>query len=448
MTKFTSIENLKKETMRLLVLAFGIALLGCQTKVKENETSAKFIQVKGTSFMKDEKPYYFIGANFWYGMNLGASDSTGNRERLIRELDDLKALGITNLRIMGGSEGPDSEPYRSKPSLQTAPGEYNQAVLDGLDFLLDEMGKREMTAVVCLNNFWAWSGGMCQYLAWASGVKIPYHPPAEGGTWNGFQEFSSQFYSNEKATKLFDDHINFIVNRKNPINGKLYKEDPTIMSWQLGNEPRGNQNVKDYQTWINKTTGFIKSLDTNHLVSIGSEGATSSTFSGTNFWEDHQSQNVDYTTIHVWVENWQWYNPAQDSATIDSAMIKAKNYITTHLEQSQKMNKPMVIEEFGIARDKGDYAHTGTTKYRDLYYKMFFEEVYTSAQAKGVLSGCNFWAWGGEGRPRKPFDLWNVGDDMVGDPPHEGQGWYSVYNTDTNTKAVISDYTSKINAIK
>jgi mannan endo-1,4-beta-mannosidase len=62
--------------------------------------------------MRDGKPYIFMGANYWQGMNLGSSGEGGNRERLKRELDQMQKTGITNLRILALSEGPDGSPYR------------------------------------------------------------------------------------------------------------------------------------------------------------------------------------------------------------------------------------------------------------------------------------------------------------------------------------------------
>src|SRR4051812_23874322 len=67
-----------------------------------------FVTVKGTSLQLDGAPYRFIGTNFWYGMNLGSEGPGGDQARLIRELDRLKAIGVTNLRILGMSEGPDT----------------------------------------------------------------------------------------------------------------------------------------------------------------------------------------------------------------------------------------------------------------------------------------------------------------------------------------------------
>ncbi len=36
--------------------------------------------------------------NFWYGAILGSMGQGGNRERLCRELDKMKEMGIDNLR--------------------------------------------------------------------------------------------------------------------------------------------------------------------------------------------------------------------------------------------------------------------------------------------------------------------------------------------------------------
>jgi mannan endo-1,4-beta-mannosidase len=201
----------------LLYLVFAAGLGACSS---ENT----FVTVEGVDFVIGKERYRFLGTNFWYGLNLGDDSKPGNRARLIRELDRLQALGINNLRIMGGSEGPDDEPYRMLPSLQKAPGVYNEKVAEGLDFLLFEMKKRNMYAVVCLNNFWNWSGGMAQYVVWAGAAdSIPYPPPHPGGDWGVFQNFSAQFYSNTKAMQIFDDHVKAMIARKNSYSNVNYK---------------------------------------------------------------------------------------------------------------------------------------------------------------------------------------------------------------------------------
>ncbi|WP_423146084.1 glycoside hydrolase 5 family protein [Rubrolithibacter danxiaensis] len=437
----------------LLLLAAILFFFSCGRKKQNNEnsnSSSPFVKVNGQAFEVNGEAYFYLGTNFWYGLNLGSKGAGGNRERLIRELDRLKAMGINNLRIVAGSEGPDTEPWRMLPSLQPSPGKYNPEVLDGLDFLMYEMGKRKMYAIMCLNNFWPWSGGMGQYLVWAGAAdSIPYPPPHPGGDWGKYAEFTAQFYSNQKAMDLFNKHIEFIVNRKNPYTGTEYKNDPTIMSWELANEPRGVNNIKDFLKWVDNTAGLIKRLDSNHLVTTGSEGKTSdSKASGTNLEKDHTSKNIDYATIHIWVQNWGFYDPDKADSTYPAAVKYAIDYIDDQVKIANRLNKPLVLEEFGISRDLNNHAAETPTQVRDKYYKEIFEEVYNrAAKPEPELAGVNFWAWGGEGRPRIPKGVWKMGDDFIGDPPHEFQGWYSVYDTDSSTIAVIKQYADKMNSL-
>lgn len=115
------------------------------------------MRVKGTQLTSkdNDAPYYYIGTNFWrassfrpstflpvvcvlrssaddqrplmcnfsrrYGMNLGSAGARGDRRRLLAELDSLQALGLTHVRVLAASEGPDTEPWRIAPALMPCP---------------------------------------------------------------------------------------------------------------------------------------------------------------------------------------------------------------------------------------------------------------------------------------------------------------------------------------
>ena len=219
------------------------------------------------------------------------------------------------------------------------------------------------------------------------------------------------------------------------------------MAWQLANEPRAIISTRKYRKWIKNTAAFIKSLDANHLVSIGSEGNAFVPFA-TKFKKEHRIKNIDYATMHIWVQNWGWYNPSKPERTYGKALNKAKNYIRKHITLAQKLKMPVVLEEFGIARDMENYEPTSPTTYRDNYYYEIFDLIHQAATKGQPIAGCNFWAWGGEGRPRIPKAVWKAGDEFIGDPPFEYQGWYSVYDRDDSTLEIISNYTKKMNDLK
>lgn len=148
---------MRKQNFILLLLLCGI-VISCAEGTKR-QVEDGFVKVENGRFIRQGKPYYYIGANFWYGAILGSEGEGGNRERLCRELDSLKSLGVDNLRVLVGADGERGVSAKVEPTLQVAPGIYNDTIFAGLDFLLAEMAKRDMLAVLYLNNSWEWSGG-------------------------------------------------------------------------------------------------------------------------------------------------------------------------------------------------------------------------------------------------------------------------------------------------
>jgi len=437
--------------MRKFLVTLG--LLGLLAFPNFAQTPDSFVKVQGPAFHLNGHRFCFLGTNMWYGINLGALAEGGNRARLMRELDHLKKIGITNLRIMGASEG-IGQPNTVRPPIQPEPGVYDERLLKGLDFLLAEMGKREMKAVIFLNNYWIWTGGMAQYVAWAVKQPLP-NPFVSSYTWPQFMNFSARFYSETQAEKWFEQYVRTLILRKNTFTGVAYKDDPTIMSWQLANEPRpgqgeqGRENFPVFEKWIHHVAAFIRSLDKNHLISTGNEGLVGCMGDSALFLKINNDANIDYITFHLWAFNWNWYDPQKPQKTFDSTLIKASEYLQRHIRLAQKAGKPLVLEEFGLPRDGHSYSPQATTHYRDRYYRKIFEWVWQNARAGGPLVGSNFWAWGGEGRPRDPqHPQWRMGDPFTGDPPQEPQGLNSVFDSDFSTLKIIGRYAKHMNALR
>jgi mannan endo-1,4-beta-mannosidase len=226
-----------------------------------------------------------------------------------------------------------------------------------------------------------------------------------------------------------------MVHHVNPYTDLVYRDDPTIFSWELANEPRRYPDA-----WIDETAAYIKSLDPNHLVTTGSEG--SPPWERQDFIETHNGPNIDYVTIHIWPQNWSWFDPQNPTDYADSEK-KARDYFKQHTEYANTLGKPLVLEEFGLARDwetfQDIFNPASTTSNRDLFYTAMFEEVLSSIKDGGPAAGDNIWVWSGTSLPRDPW---------VGDPPHEIPGWYSVYSTDQSTLAIISKHANEISGIQ
>lgn len=404
-------------------------------------SAQEFVTVNDGHFVRDGKPYYYVGTNLWYGAILGSEGQGGNRQRLCKELDALKAAGIDNLRVLVGSDGQRGVKTKVEPTLQVEPGVYNDTILAGLDYLLMEMGKRHMVAVLYLNNSWEWSGGYGQYLEWAGAGKAPR--PNEDG-YPAFMKFVSQYASNEKAHKLFYNYVRDIVTRTNRYTGVRYTDDPAIMSWQIGNEPRAfdKAQIPAFEKWLSEASALIRSLDRNHLISLGSEGAWGCEGDYDCYEHICADKNIDYCNVHLWPYNWGWAHKESLIADLPASCKNTKEYIDHHLEICNRLNKPLVMEEFGYPRDGFSFSPESTTKGRDGYYKFVFSLVADNAEQGGRFAGCNFWGWGGYAKPR--HEQWQVGDDYTGDPAQEQQGLNSVFITDSTTLAVVNGQVARM----
>ena len=417
----------------IVLLTFLLCCGGCFAQ-------RNFVKVAKGHFFINSTPYYYTGTNFWYGAILGSTGKGGNRVRLIKELDHLHALGLNNLRVLVGADGKPS-PSKVSPTLQVSPGVYNDTILAGLDYLLKEMDKRGMKAILYLNNSWEWTGGYSQYLAWAGAGKAPI--PAIDG-WPKYMEYVRAYATNDSAQALFRNHVHFIVTRTNRYTHLKYVDDPTIMSWQIGNEPRAfsDEGKAPFRKWMRQVSALIKSLDRNHLVTSGSEGKHGCEEDMNLFEQVHADPNIDYLCAHIWPYNWQWIGKTTVEKNVKIAEENTAKYIDEHLAVAKKLNKPLVIEEYGYPRDGFDFSKTSTTTARDEYYRYVYTLLIKSKRGNGNYAGCNFWGWGGDAQPIHKF--WQEGDDYCGDPAQEEQGLNSVFSSDKTTLNVIKSFSKQL----
>ena len=419
-----------------IVMAMAACGLSAQTD---------FVQVKDGHFVRHGEPYYYVGTNFWYGAILGSEGQGGDRKRLCRELDKMKSLGIDNLRILVGSDGKRGVKTKVEPTLQEAPGVYNDTILAGLDYLLMQMEKRKMVAVLYLNNSWEWSGGYGYYLEQAGLGQAPR--PNEAG-YSAFMQFVSQYASCEKAHQLFYDYVRFIIGRTNRYTHRRYVDDPAIMSWQIGNEPRAfsKEALPAFERWLAEASSLIRSLDSNHLISIGSEGCWGCENDIACYERICADKNVDYCNIHLWPYNWSWARKEHLVEDLGVSCKNTKEYIDAHLSVCARIGKPVVMEEFGYPRDGFSFTPGSSTQGRDGYYQYVFGLVADNAEKGGYFAGCNFWGWGGYAQPK--HEQWQVGDDYTGDPAQEAQGLNSVFVKDASTLKVVRSQVKRMKQIK
>ena len=213
------------------------------------------------------------------------------------------------------------------------PGQYDENGLKALDFLLSEANKYGIRVILSFVDNWKYPGGADQMIDWSETspereIPLPESIFEEGDfTDDAFSEDvknyivrrHSLFYTDEGTREIYRDYVRTLVNRENFYNGRIYRDDPTILAWNLINEPRCETWLvwdcdQKLQDWIESESAFVKSLDPNHLVTVGEEGFWSADSPneyanptwwakamGQNFRLNHMPDSIDFATIHIWV---------------------------------------------------------------------------------------------------------------------------------------------------
>ncbi|XP_060199718.1 mannan endo-1,4-beta-mannosidase 7-like [Lycium barbarum] len=341
--------------------------------VRADVISDGFIKTKGVHFMLNGSPFYANGFNAYWLMSIGSDQS--QRDKVSSALQDAASHGLTVGRTWAFSDGGYSP-------LQYYPGSYHENMFQGLDFAISEAEKNGIKLILSLVNNYNDFGGKKQYVDWAN---------TKG------QSLTSEddFFKNDVVKSYFKNHIKAVLTRRNSISGVEYKDDPTIMAWELMNEPRcqSDPSGSTMQAWITEMASYIKSIDNNHLVEAGLEGfyghsdAQKQQFNpnfqvGTDFIANNQIPEIDFTTVHSYPD--QWLTGADDEAQLNFL----NDWLRVHIQDAQSiLKKPLIFAEFGKT-----YKGPGfTPEQRDLVFNTVYSYIFRSARSGGAAAGGLFW---------------------------------------------------------
>ncbi len=327
-------------TAAIFITAFSAGIV--------NAAPAGFVSTKTNYFMLDGKPFYFAGTNNYY---LAYSSNA----MIDDVLNDAKAMDLKVVRCWGFIDGESHNDKVMQPSL----GKYDESGFERLDYAVNKASKLGIKLVLPLVNYWDDFGGMSQYVSWAGASK------------------KNDFYTNSACKTAYKNYVNYILNRTNKYSNIKYKDDPAIMTWELGNEPRcdsdttGDTLVK----WADEMSTYIKSIDSNHLVAVGDEGFFNrggedycyNGGSGVDADKLIRLKNIDYGTFHLYPDGW------------GKDVTWTKQYINDHIDLGKTVGKPVVLEEYGV------YSNA------DSVYKTWGDLMYKSSNVGEGGAGIMFW---------------------------------------------------------
>ncbi|HEX3046490.1 MAG TPA: hypothetical protein VHY08_17165 [Bacillota bacterium] len=357
--------------MKRLIRVFTIATLsllplGCLgPKTPENNDTnnsnhpSGFVYTSGTHFELDGHPFYVTGSNHHY-LHFASPTEINNT------LQDAQTMGINVLRLWAFLDigSPDGSASGGSPRKTTwskygnytydlnTNGVYFQywdtasnAVryndgpdgLRHLDYAVSEAGKRGIKVILVFTNNWLHMGGIPQYLEWY-GMSSPDYPQQIGD--------HNRFFTDARCRNTYKNWMNHLVNRVNFYTGICYKNDPTIMSWELMNEIEagGAGNTSDVYNWAGEMSSYLKQLDPNHMVGLGEQGYFSgrgsdwkySGATGTNFDDLIRIKTLDWGSYHLYPNYWG-----------ETADWGQNTWIPEHLNVGKNAGKPVVLGEFG-----------------------------------------------------------------------------------------------------
>ncbi|KAG4993569.1 hypothetical protein AAZX31_11G069400 [Glycine max] len=358
--------------MKHFALVFLLAILVPQECFHVSvEARDDFVRTRGIHFMQNGYPYYANGFNAYWLMYTASDPS--QRFKVSNAFREAASHGLTVARTWAFSDGG----YRP---LQYFPGFYNEQMFTGLDFVVSEARKYGIKLILSLVNNYENFGGKKQYVNWAR-------------SHGQYLTSDDDFFRSPVVKGYYMNHVRTVLNRYNRFTGMHYKDDPTIMAWELMNEPRctSDPSGRTIQAWITEMASFVKSIDRNHLLEAGLEGFYGQSTPqrkrlnpgfdiGTDFIGNNRIPAIDFATVHCYPDQWV------SSSNIQYQLSFLNNWLSAHFIDAQyRIKKPILVAEFGKSF-KSSSSYERDEVFNSVYYK-----IYASAKRGGAASGALFW---------------------------------------------------------
>lgn len=310
---------------------------------------AGFVQRDGTRLVLDGQPYFFTGMNIYNAASKADRDS----RRCWYDMGSGDVLKNSLTAI-----GPGVETIRAWFFQNQATSDSGERDWSGMDHVLSMAREHRMRVIPVLVNQW----GNCE------GV-----PGNDSGYKNDV--WYQTGYRTDIAPGMrvpYREWVREIVTR--------YRDDPTILAWQLVNEAEaglayGGDCPEDAASTLaafaTDMAGLVKSIDRDHLVSLGTLGSGQCGSRGEEYQRVHAVRGIDICEYH----DYDPKNPVPGDEW---------NGMAVRIRQCRALGKPLFTGEIGLMNRDGDQTFEGRA--RLLAGKL-------TAQREAGVVGALVWAW-------------------------------------------------------
>jgi len=287
-------------------------------------TSSGFVSACGTQFCLNGQPFRFVGVNF-YGAAGTCGPSSSNLSSAFQTLQSQTGTKVVR--------------FWAFQSMTNGGTDFSK-----LDAVVAAAKAQGIYLLPTLENHW----GDCT----VGGTKSP--------TW-----YASGYKSNYGYPLSYRDYVGRVVSH--------YANEPTIFGWMLMNEAEDSDATGLYN-FASDMSSYIRSLDPNHMITLGTIGTGQNGTSGSNYVRLYSLPNLNFVEAHD-------YN--NESQALPGGPVSnpnsCSNSIACDVAQAiQVMKKPFIIGEAGIT--------SGSARPSELDAK-----INAIFQAGG--SGYLYWEW-------------------------------------------------------
>lgn len=291
-----------------------------------------FVQRQGSSLTLAGRPFLIGGTNLYYLQQVFANAELGeidSQSAGIQALDAMVCLRLPVARMWAFNEAKDRSAIRSAPDV------FHEVGLRGLDRAVFEAKSRGLRLILTLTNNWPEYGGLPAMAKWLGKTK-------------------NDFFSDRRFQGLWRDYASMLSERVNVYTGLAYKDEPTIVAWELGNEFRcescvGTTAVPDT---VGRLARFAKSVFPHQLIADGGEGFDDepalykglsnaypiSGSMGASFHRLVAIDALDLLSSHFYPRNWGLH-PSADASV----------WIERHDAIARTGNKVAYLGEYGLS---------------------------------------------------------------------------------------------------
>jgi mannan endo-1,4-beta-mannosidase len=309
----------------------------------KSDLHSKFVQREGSELELNGRKFNFGGTNNYY-LEYSSTTMVDNllNTAASNDFKVVRTWGFLDIGNQDGSGSIDGTGKKNGIYFQywngSAPA-YNDGAdgLQHLDYVVAKAGQVGIKLVIPLTNNWSAFGGIDQYVAWRGG------------------QYHDQFYSDELIRSWYKAWISHLLNHVNTYTGLVYKNDPTIMTWELGNEPRckgsglyppsSSCSTSTLTNWADEMSTYIKHVDKHHLVSMGDEGFYCTL--GATDWTENcgegideialtRLKNIDVMSMHLYPDGW------------NKDVNWANTWIARHIKDAKANHKAFMLGEYGL----------------------------------------------------------------------------------------------------